>query len=628
VRNCTPSKRSWNVCAFGRSTAFGLIASRQLRSVKVGRRRLVSEAAIVEFVENLDGQNAALESSVREAGVRGARRSRRRRSSIGQRAPRRGGECPTTLMCSNEQVGTKSGRCVGAVGVAISVLIVTGCSATSENAGANDQLVLADGHELGGYNPVNGYAETGVSPLYDGLYRPTATTDRALPDLTPALADRDPEPAGANRWRVPLRSGVVFSDVVATYEAVRNPAVASEISTSIAPVIRVTADGTDAVIVELNTPADPKPYLLIGILPSERIEAKPAADWAVNTDPVGTGPYRLESLRPDQAVMVARDDYWGERAQVGRVVLTYTPDDNARAQAMVAGSADGTNLPPRLIDSIKRDGIQTVGVESADWRGIALPAGNPFTADVAVRRALNIGVDREALVRDVLAGYGRVASTPVAAVYGAAYNPDAEFGFDPARAQRALDDAGWRVGRDGVREKGSAPASFALLYNAQDTLRRDLAVAYAAAMKPLGIDVRPRGTSWDEIDTRFGDSAVVLGGGSTPYSIDLQVYDALHTRVPDSSPYSNPGNFTAAGLDEMLERASQSPSGPGKDALYRKIQTTYAEEPSHVFLVFLDHAYGYRDSGWQQTAPILEPHSHGVGWGPWWNLAAWSRRPA
>jgi excisionase family DNA binding protein len=45
----------------GRSTAFGLIASRQLRSVKVGRRRLVSEAALVEFIENLDRQTSAPE---------------------------------------------------------------------------------------------------------------------------------------------------------------------------------------------------------------------------------------------------------------------------------------------------------------------------------------------------------------------------------------------------------------------------------------------------------------------------------------------------------------------------------------------------------------------------------------
>ena len=292
---------------------------------------------------------------------------------------------------------------------------------------------------------------------------------------------------------------------------------------------------------------------------------------------------------------------------------------------MASGAVDGTNLPPRLIDSLATGDVETVAVNSADWRGIALPAGNPFTADVSARLAMNLGVDREAILRDVLRGYGRQASTPVAEAYGAAYNPDAQYAFDADEATEMLDAAGWRMGSDGVREKDGARASFELLYNAQDTLRRDLAVAYAAAMKPLGIDVRPRGTSWDEIDTRFGDSAVVLGGGSKPYSIDSQVYDTLHTRVPDSSPYSNPGNFTAAGLDGMLERAAQSPPGPEKDDLYQRIQAAYAAEPSQVFLVFLDHTYAYRDLGWNQSAPIMEPHSHGVTWGPWWNLAAWTR---
>jgi peptide/nickel transport system substrate-binding protein len=516
--------------------------------------------------------------------------------------------------------------------VALAAVLLAGCAAPSDDADS-DRIVLSDGYGLGGYNPVNGYAETGVSPIYDGLYRPAAITDTALPDLVPALADQEPQPAGPNLWRVPLRAGVTFSDgsaldsadVVATYAAVRDPAVASEIATSVAPIVRVSAEGPDAVTVELNTAADPRPYLLLGILPSEKVEAIPAADWAVNTAPVGTGPYRLESLRPDQAVMVARDDYWGEPAQVKQIVYTYTPEDNARAQAMVAGSADGTSLPPRLIDSIKGDGIQTVGVASADWRGVALPAGNPFSADPKARLAMNIGVDREALVRDVLAGYGRAASTPVAAVYGAAYNPDAEYRFDLGRARTLLDEAGWRAAGNQVREKDGAQATFELLYNAQDTLRRDIAVAFAAAMKPLGIDIRPRGSSWDEIDTRFGDAAVLLGGGSTPYSIDSQVYDTLHTRVPDSSPYANPGDFTASGLDELLEQASASASGAAKNALYQRIQATYAAEPSQVFLVFLDHAYAYRDSGWQQGAPILEPHSHGVGWGPWWNLAAWRR---
>lgn len=515
---------------------------------------------------------------------------------------------------------------------ALSVVVVAGCAGPAADDGA-DQIVLAEGYELGGYNPVNGYAESGVSPIYEGLYRPAADTDTTVPELVPALAAEAPTPAGPNRWRIGLRSGVVFSDgsafdsadVAATYAAVRDPAVASEISTSVAPIVALTADGPDAVIVETNTAADPRPYLLLGLLPSEKVEARPAADWAVNTQPVGTGPYRLESLRPDQAVLVARDDYWAEPAQVKRLVYTYAPDDNSRAQSMVSGAVDGTNLPPRLIDSVSSDDIETVSVQSADWRGIALPAGNAFTSDVRARLAMNLGVDRQAIVRDVLVGYGREASTPVAEAYGAAYNEDAQYSFDPARAAGLLDESGWRTGPDGVREKGGARASFEVLYNAQDTLRRDLAVAYAAAMKPLGIDVRPRGSSWDEIDTRFADSAVVLGGGSTPYSIDSQVYDTLHTRVPDSSPYSNPGNFTAPGLDGLLEQAAQAPSGSVKDDLYRTVQSTYAAAPSHIFLVFLDHTYASRDRGWKQSAPIMEPHSHGVAWGPWWNLAAWTR---
>ena len=182
--------------------------------------------------------------------------------------------------------------------VLASVLVaVTACSASSTEQ-TREQIVLAEGYELGGFNPVNGYAESGVSPIYDGLYRPSATTDAVIPELVPALAAQEPQPAGPNRWRVPLRPGVVFSDgttfdsadVVATYAAVPDPRVASEISTSVAPIVSIEADGSDAVVVELDTAADPKPYLLLGILPSERVEAKPAADWAVNTSPVGTGP--------------------------------------------------------------------------------------------------------------------------------------------------------------------------------------------------------------------------------------------------------------------------------------------------------------------------------------------------
>jgi peptide/nickel transport system substrate-binding protein len=256
---------------------------------------------------------------------------------------------------------------------------------------------------------------------------------------------------------------------------------------------------------------------------------------------------------------------------------------------------------------------------------VSLPRGNPFTADPAARSAMNAGVDRQALIDDVLDGHGRPAGTPVAAVYGDAYDPAARFAFDLDAARGILDRAGWGLATGGVREKDGTAARFDLLYNAQDTLRRDLSVAFAAAMKPLGVDVRTRGTSWDEIETELATAAVLLGGGETPYSIDSQVYDTLHTRAPDSSPYANPGNFTPPGVDQLLDAARVAGPTPEADARYREVQQRYMAEPSYVFLAFLDHTYAYRDLGWQQTPPILEPHSHGVSWGPWWDVAAWKR---
>ena len=128
------------------------------------------------------------------------------------------------------------------------------------------------------------------------------------------------------------------------------------------------------------------------------------------------GRHRIEYSRPCSRSGCLADE-------VGRVVGAAAPGIHRqlRIGAQGAGAVDGTNLPPRLIDSLTAGDVETVSVNSADWRGIALPAGNPFTAEVPARLAMNLGVDREAIVRDVLRGYGRQASTPVAEAYGAAY---------------------------------------------------------------------------------------------------------------------------------------------------------------------------------------------------------------
>ncbi|MFE6968332.1 ABC transporter substrate-binding protein [Isoptericola sp. NPDC057653] len=531
------------------------------------------------------------------------------------------------------------------VGLAVAVC-VSGCATSAGTGGAADvddgtRVVLADAQPLGGYNPVNGYGELGVSPLYDGLLRPRSDGDDSLPALEPALAAEAPVASqGSTVWDVTLREGVTFSDgtafdaadVVATYRAVLDPASASEVAGAFRMIADVTATDDRHVRFTLTHPYSSFPSrLTLGIAPSERLDGGPARDSTLNTEPVGTGPYRLTRLDAGQAVFTADPDYWDGAPQVTELVTLYLPDDNARAQRVRAGDVDGTVLPPVLAASFEgRPGLRVQSVRTADWRGVSLPTDNPFTSDPAAREAMNLAVDRDTIVDGVLAGHGSPAATPVSAVYGDAFDAGATFPFDRARAERLLDDAGWRTGADGVRAKDGERAAFPLYYLASDSLRRDMAAAFAADMAAVGIDVTLRGADWPETDEHLTDGAVLLGGGERPYDLDTQLFDVLHTRAKDTSPYDNPGDLEIPGVDAQLDRARANLDADERTAAYRAVQEAYVQHPTHVFLAFVEHTYVARDDGadgpgWDRGPLVLEPHAHGVSWGPWWDVAGWRR---
>ncbi|WP_430334715.1 ABC transporter substrate-binding protein [Rhodococcus sp. ACT016] len=519
-------------------------------------------------------------------------------------------------------------------------IVLVACTAPDTSPSGDDTaLVLADGYELGNYNPVAGFGEAGEAKVYDGLLRLTGGQDTGIPTLEPALAAEMPVPdADATVWTVKVRDGVRFTDgtafgpedVVATYRAILDPASASPLATSYDMLESVEATGPDTVEFRLAYPYAPWPTkLLLGIAPSERLTGGPAERSPLNSQPVGTGPYRLVSLRPDQAVYAANEDYWDGAPQVKKLTVVYMPDDNARAQRMAAGELDGANVPPLLANTFAdRAGYEVVANTSADWRGVTLPAGNPVTADPAMRMALNLAVDRGAMVANILGGHGRAAYTPVPEVYGDAYEASATFPFDRVRAEHLLRDAGWVPGADGVRSKDGVRAEFTVMYFPQDTLRRDLAQAFASDTSRIGVRVNveavDRGVFPGQLTTRAG----LLGGGDLPYDPDTQLYSTLHSSYAQpgvGSGYDNASGYVNPEIDRALDDARRSIDPAGRAADYRAVQTGYVADPGYVMLVFLDHTYVMRDGGWTGSTPILEPHSHGVAWGPWWNLRDWAR---
>lgn len=506
--------------------------------------------------------------------------------------------------------------------------------ATSDGAEATTSIVLADGQETGGYNPVRGYGELGVSPLYDGLLRPVAHED-GMPTLAPALAAQEPTPnADFTRWSVRLREGVTFhdgsafdaADVVATYRTILDPASASDIAAGLDMISDVEADG-ETVTFTLKYPyVDFPTRLLIGIAPSQAFTGGPAEDSTLNASPIGTGPYRLVELNAQRAVFEANPAYWRGAPQVTRLTTVYVPDDATRAQRMAAGEFDGTSLPPMLAETLAdRPGLQVDAAPSADWRGVSLPRDAELTKDPAVRRALNLAVDRDAMVEAILGGRGLATATPLSPVYGAAHLESASFSHDPDEAARLLDEAGWVTGADGIRVKDGRSARLSVAYPPDDTLRRDLATAFAADVRAVGVDVHLEALPFTTIEPRLGELGVLLGGGDRPYSVDTQVFGALHTQVPGSSPWDNPGDHGTPELDTALEAARRTSDDAARTAAYRTVQSEYLTDPSYVFLVIPEHTYVSKKDGWNRPPLILEPHAHGIAWGPWWDLASWTR---
>ncbi|MGJ8515463.1 ABC transporter substrate-binding protein [Carnimonas bestiolae] len=522
------------------------------------------------------------------------------------------------------------------------VMLTLFSAAASVAASAADTVVIIDGDTLGRYNPILGHGRNGDSHIYQGLYRVETGVFTTQPKLVPVLASG---PAVASKrntvWRVPLRSGVTFSngasfgaaDVVATYRALLDPRSASSEIAAWDNLEKVTADGANVVFHLKEPMADFDRRLINVIAPASAFDFAHlgrAEQASLNHHPIGTGPYALTSLRPDQAIFEARDDYWGAAPAVRRIVVRYTADDNARAQQIRAGEGDGTLLAGELAATFKAPEYEVLSVKSADWRGITLPAAHPVAGDDAVRLAVNYAVDRKGMVKDVLKGNGVANSTFLAGFYGNAYDPAEEFAFDLERARQILDKAGWKVGQDGIRVRDGQRASFKVIYFPnRDRARRDLTLATASALKKVGIEVIPEARDSGSINAEdYRTTPIMLGGGGIPYSVDGQIYHILHSKYANSSTgaiWDNGSDYRNPSIDKLLDQARAEPSAAKRAALYRQVQKAYHAKPAMLQLAYINHVYVKRNQGYRHDDALLEPHTHGVNFGPWYAIEDWTR---
>ncbi|MBC7900400.1 MAG: ABC transporter substrate-binding protein [Saprospiraceae bacterium] len=168
------------------------------------------------------------------------------------------------------------------------------------------------------------------------------------------------------------------------------------------------------------------------------------------TQPVGSGPFKFISFDPSQNIVefAAHGDYWEGAPKASRIRVKTVTDASALQAELQTGGVDiapvPSNLPP---DSLKSLGaLANLKVEQFDGSNIqyvGLNTQSPPLSNVKVRQAIGYAIDREKIIKELLFGQAKIASSVLPA-NSWAYSPGTQYTFDPEKARQLLKEAGYK----------------------------------------------------------------------------------------------------------------------------------------------------------------------------------------
>ncbi|WMX43843.1 ABC transporter substrate-binding protein [Streptomyces roseicoloratus] len=519
--------------------------------------------------------------------------------------------------------------------VALTAAACSNPGGAAGSGGPRDSVVVGIAFEPETLSPLLGYGKDGNSKIFDGLL----ALDAGM-KLRPALAAALPtvSPDGLT-YTYKLRRGVTFSDgkpftakdVVFTYRTILDPRTNNPSRTELDALGDVRATADDTVVFTLKYPYAPfAERTVLAIAPEHVAGRQDVNTGSFTTRPVGTGPYLLTGWsRGEKLTFQANPRYWGGAPAVKKLTMAVVKDDDVRATRLRAGDLDAAILPPNLAAGFAHDKAKkTYTATTYDYRTVTLPTHNRVAGDPAVRRALDIAVDRQTMVDKILEGAGRPAYGPVP-TDSPWFARGTERRHDLAGARKILDEAGWKPGPDGVRVRNGVRAAFPLWYLSGDRLRQDHALAYASDAKKAGIEITTQAGTWEVIEPRMKTDAVLAGGGS-PGDPDFDQYLLLKSTLGGDG-FNNMAWYDDKTVDRALEDGRRTADPAKRKAAYDTVQRRLVQNPGYTFLTHIDHLYVV-DDRWETAngglTTQVEPHDHGLGSGPWWNIEAWKPKNA
>ena len=442
------------------------------------------------------------------------------------------------------------------------------------------------------------------------------------------------EPGGKERpfkaepiIRFTLRDGVRWhdgapftsADVAFTYRAIMDEKVASPRRSDFELVSSVETPDPQTVVVRYKKPFSPALLSWMGaILPEHLLGKLEPAKWpeAYNRKPIGTGPFKFGFWKTNEFIrLVKNTNYFLGSPWLDSIVFRVLPDPLTLQLAFQTKQVDFWNVDPWAVKGLEKDPrFDLFSAPGNMYNYIGWNLRRPMFQDLKVRQALAQAVNVPQMIKYIIYGRG-VQSTGIFTPQVWFFDPSVKaLPYDPAAARKLLDDAGWKVGPDGIRVKDGKRFSFTLLANNGNEVRRDIATLVQDDLKRIGIEVKVEIYEWAVLLKRFVSKgefdAIVLGWG---LGYDFDQYGIWHSSQTHPEElnfigYNNPE------VDHLLSDLRQEYARPEIIRLAGKLQQTiYADQP-YLFLfvpegteVMWKGAYRLRHPGPNPSEWIDEP---------------------
>ena len=390
------------------------------------------------------------------------------------------------------------------------VMLASGCSSkTLPDSPKNEikpggQLVYGSLQEPNTLNPLLSdlLATAEVSSLIFSSLIVNDARGEWLPDLAlevPTLQNGGVSPDGLT-IKYKLRPGVTWhdgkaftaEDVKFTWQMIMNSGVNVISREGYDKILAIDTPDNYTVIIHYREYYPPYLTLFKSILPKHILEKEDINKSSFNRAPIGTGPFRLKEWHMSEALLLeANTAYYRGKPNLDSILYKVIPDANVMLSQLKVGALDiVTNVPSSQIDQIKGiEGIQVVSTPNMIWEHVDFNLDNTLFQDVKVRQAIALGIDKQALIANVLKNSANTAvsdQSPLSWGYNPAITPVAH---DVAAARELLSQAGWQQGMDGIFAKDGRKLSFSLSVPTGHKTRELVAQAISYQLKEVGIQV-------------------------------------------------------------------------------------------------------------------------------------------